>query len=79
MVEMWALTKLGKKAAGRITYSARDGILDYLYDNKTAPTDQIASATGQSEHAVRSFLRKCVGKGLVKELTSQGGLNDGVF
>ena len=72
--EIYKLTKLGRKVAGSVVPGKRDGLLDYLYTNRTASIEELAQALGQDRYGVKAKLRELVRRGLVIELTGREGI-----
>jgi len=64
--KVWKLTKTGKKIAGSSLPSRRDKLLDYLYEAKTATTEELGLHSGGGEEA-RSVVNRYERKGLIQE------------
>jgi len=74
MLEVYKLTKLGRKIAGGVNPTGREKILDFLYETKVAGVEEIANSIGEDKYAVKASLRRFEGKGIVQELTTKEGL-----
>jgi len=67
-LEIWELEKKGRKIAKRVTPGNRNEILDYLYRNKTAETEEIANILGKDKYLTRTLLKKMAYSHLIREV-----------
>jgi len=64
--KVWQLTKTGKKIASSTLPSRRDEVLDYLYKNKSATTEELCMHSGAGSDS-RSTIRRYESRGLIQE------------
>lgn len=69
-MRIFKITKKGKRVSGKEVPSARNPVMDYLYDLKRgADAEEIATQTGKPKGEILRELTKYKSAGLVEEIT----------